>query len=172
MPEGIDPPAKLWRHRDVTRMNRPPDGYWATNLYLDPRQRPKSDAPARDLSPRAAQRFKKVREGVRSFKHVTEQVVYLGTTYKWVWMYEVGGRKLGYVHPMAGGVSGTFVISEAEEQELVLADGLPKVIKAAVKGGAVEHGVRWCWMEFSDLDTVAAFVDVIRLKHQFLARPE
>jgi len=33
-------------------------------------------------------------------------------------------------------------------------------------------GVRWCWMEFPDLETVDAFVEVIRLKHQLLARPE
>jgi len=33
-------------------------------------------------------------------------------------------------------------------------------------------GVRWCWMEFPDLDTVDAFVHVIELKHQLLARPE
>lgn len=153
-------------------MTRPPDGYWATNLYLDPRLRPKGDAPTRDLQQRSAQRFKKAREGMRALKHVTEQVVYLGTTYKWVWMYEVGGRKLGYLHPMAGGVSGTFVLSEAEEQELVLADGLPRSIKAAVKSGIVENATRWCWMEFPDLEAVAAFVDVIRRKHEFLARPE
>jgi hypothetical protein len=36
----------------------------------------------------------------------------------------------------------------------------------------VDAGVRWCWLEFPDLDTVAAFVEVIRLKHHFLARPE
>ena len=153
-------------------MSRPPDGYWATNLYCDPRLRPKSDAPGRDLAQRAAQRFKKAREGLKELKHVTEQVVFLGTMWKWVWMYEVGGRKLGYLHPMESGVSGTFILTEAEEQELVLGDGLPRSIKAAVKSGEIVDAVRWCWMGFDDLDAVAAFVDVIRLKHQFLARPE
>jgi len=153
-------------------MSKLPANYWATNLYKDPRQRPKVDAPARDLATRAAARFRKAREGIRALKHVTEQVVFLGTAWKWVWMYEVGGRKLGYLHPMDSGVSGTFVLTEAEQQELVLADGLPRVIKQAVKDGAVDAGVRWCWLEFPDLDTVAAFVDVIRLKHHFLARPE
>jgi len=153
-------------------MSKHPDNYWATNLYQDPRSRPKADAPGRDLALRAAARFKKAREGIRSFKHVTEQVVFLGTAWKWVWMYEVGGRKLGYLHPMESGISGTFVLTQAEEQELVLADGLPSVIKQAVKDGAVDAGVRWCWLEFPDLDTVAAFVEVIRLKHHFLARPE
>jgi len=36
----------------------------------------------------------------------------------------------------------------------------------------VSSGVRWCWMEFPDLDAVDAFVAIVRLKHQFLARPE
>jgi hypothetical protein len=151
---------------------RPPAGYWATNLYLDPRQRPKSDAPTRDLPQRSANRFKKAREGMRGLRHVTEQVVFLGTVWKWVWMYEVGGRKLGYLHPMSTGVSGTFVLAAAEEQELILADGLPKVIKTAVRDGELLEQVRWCWMEFDDLEDVQAFVDVVRLKHQFLARPD
>ena len=153
-------------------MSKPPAGYWATNLYLDPRLRPKADAPVRNLPQRASHRFKKAREGMRALKHVTEQVVFLGTTLKWVWMYEVGGRKLGYLHPMESGVSGTFVLSEGEERELVLANGLPRCIKAAVKHGEVRHAVRWCWVEFPDLEAVAAFVEVIRLKHLFLARPE
>src|SRR5881409_527193 len=143
-------------------MIKPPDGYWGTNLYLDPRERPKTDAPVRDLPQRAAQRFKKAREGMRALKHVTEQVVFLGTTWKWVWMYEVGGRKLGYLHPMESGASGTFVLTAAEERELILGDGLPRSIKAAVKSGAVAEAVRWCWMAFPDLDAVAAFVAMIR----------
>jgi hypothetical protein len=153
-------------------MNKPTTEYWAAHLYLSPRQRPKPDQPARDLSPRAAQRFKTAREQLRSLRHVTEQVVYLGTTWKWVWMYEVGGRKLGYLHPMQSGVSGTFVLSAPEEQEISATNGLPRVIKQAVREGTLAHGVRHCWMEFDDLDAVQAFVDVVRLKYQLLARPE
>src|SRR3979409_2523474 len=99
-------------------MNKPNTDYWAGHLYLSPRQRPKPDQPVRDLSPRAAQRFKTAREQLRTLRHVTEQVVYLGTTWKWVWMYEVGGRKLGYLHPMQSGLSGTFVLSSPEEQAI------------------------------------------------------
>lgn len=153
-------------------MSRPPEGYWATNLYLSPRQRPKSDAPTRDLSPRAAVRFKRARESLRALKHVTEQVVYLGTTWKWVWMYEVGGRKLGYLHPMEAGVSATFVLTPEEEAELAATQGVPRVIRAAVRDGRADEGVRWCWLELTDLDVVAALVDVVRFKHQMLARPE
>jgi hypothetical protein len=153
-------------------MTKPPAGYWATHLYLSPRLRPKADQPMRDLPPRAAQRFKKAREAIRSLRHVTEQIVYLGTVWKWVWMYEVGGRKLGYLHPMASGVSGTFVLTGVEEQEIVATNGLPRIVKQAVRDGVMSGVVRQCWMEFPDLDAVDAFVDVVRLKYQLLARPE
>src|SRR2546428_319753 len=123
-----------------------PAGYWATTLYKDPRKRPKPDAPLRDLPPRAAQRFKKAREGMRALKHVTEQVVFLGTAWKWVWMYEVAGRKLGYLHPMETSISGTFVLTEVEEQELVLADGLPRAINQAGRDGAGAPEVRAAWL--------------------------
>ena len=149
-----------------------PAGYWATNLYASPRKRPKSDAPLKDLPPRAAQRFKRAREGMRALRHVTEQVVFMGTAWKWVWMYEVGGRKLGYLHPMETSVSGTFVLTEAEEQEFAATNGLPKALRRAMSDGAVSSGVRWCWVEFPDLDAVDAFVHIIQLKHHFLARPE
>src|SRR6202165_1227698 len=112
-------------------MTKPPAGDLATHLFRTPRQRPKADQPVRDLPPRAAQRFKKAREELRSLRHVTEQVVYLGTTWKWVWMYEVGGRKLGYLHPMESGVSGTFVLSEMDGQEIGATNGLPRTIKQA-----------------------------------------
>ena len=149
-----------------------PPGYWANNLYTSPRKRPKSDAPLKDLPPRAAQRFKRARAGIRALRHVTEQVVFMGTAWKWVWMYEVGGRKLAYLHPMATGLSGTFILSESEERELGVTDGLPRASRQAVRDGRMAGGVRWCWMEFPDLDAVDAFVGVVTLKHQLLARPE
>jgi hypothetical protein len=149
-----------------------PSGYWATNLYQTPAKRPKSDAPLKDLPPRAAQRFKRAREGMRALKHVTEQVVFMGTAWKWVWMYEVGGRKLGYLHPMETNLSGTFVLSEDEEREFAVTDGLPKLVRQAMRAGPVANGMRWCWMAFADLDAVDAFVHVVHLKHQLLARPD
>ena len=153
-------------------MPRQPNGYWATNLYMSPRARPKCDAPARDLPKLAAGRFKRARENIRALRHVTEQIVYMGTEWKWVWMYEVGGRKLGFLHPMESGVSGTFVLNDAEEQELILADGLPRSVKQAVREGRMVEGVRWCWMDFPDLGTVDGFVGVIQLKHHLLSRPD
>jgi hypothetical protein len=151
--------------------NQPP-GYWATNLYQDPRKRPKGDAPLKDLPPRAGQRFKAAREGLRSLKHVTEQIVFLGTAWKWVWMYEVSGRKLGYLHPMETSVSGTFIITEAEERELNGSESVPKPLRLALRDGVRSHGVRWCWLELPDLATAEAFVEMVRLKHLMLSRPE
>jgi hypothetical protein len=87
-------------------------------------------------------------------------------------MYEVAGRKLGYLHPMELSVSGTFVLTEAEEKELAASDGLPGSIRDAIGEGEVVSGVRWCWVQFPDLDTVDAFVEIVRLKHMLLARPE
>jgi hypothetical protein len=153
-------------------MSKLPRQYWATNLYMSPRARPKQDSPARDLPKLAAGRFKHAREGVRALRHVTEQVVFMGTAWKWVWMYEVGGRKLGFLHPMESGVSGTFVLTDAEEQELILANGVPRAVKQAVKDGELVDGVRWCWMGFPDLQSVDGFIDVIRLKHHLLSRPD
>ena len=59
-----------------------------------------------------------------------------------------------------------------EEHEIGASNGLPRVIKQAVRDGTLSEGVRHCWMEFADLDSVQAFVDVVRLKYQLLARPE
>jgi len=151
--------------------NQPP-GYWATTLYKDPRKRPKGDAPLKDLPPRAGQRFKVAREGLRALKHVSEQVVFLGTAWKWVWMYEVSGRKLGYLHPMETSVSGTFVLTEAEERELTGSESVPKSLRPAMRDGVRSAGVRWCWIEFPDLATAGAFVEMVRLKHLMLSRPE
>lgn len=149
-----------------------PAGYWATTLYKSPRKRPKPDGPLRDLPTRAAQRFKRARTGIRTLRHVTEQVVFMGTAWKWVWMYEVGGRKLGYLHPMETSLSGTVIVTESEEHELAVTDGLPRALRVALRSAPVLGGVRWCWMEFPDLDAVDAFVHVIQLKHELLARPE
>src|SRR2546422_4299379 len=99
-------------------------------------------------------------------------ILFMGTAWKWVWMYEVGGRKLGYLHPMETGLSGTFILTETEERELAVTDGLPRTSRQAIRDGRMSGGVRWCWMEFPDFDAVDAFVSIIRLKHQLLARPE
>src|SRR2546428_2659826 len=149
-----------------------PPGYWARNLYKSPRKRPKSDGPLKDLPPGAGQRFGRAQEGIRALKHVTGQVVFMGTAWKWVWMYEVGGRKLGYLHPMEAGLSGTFVLTESEERELAVTNGLPKTLRQAMRDGRAANGVRLGLMEFPHPQALDAFVRVVHLKHQLLPRPE
>jgi hypothetical protein len=51
-------------------------------------------------------------------------------------------------------------------------DGLPRPSRQAIRDGQIAGGVRWCWMEFPDLAAVDAFVHIIQLKHQLLARPD
>src|SRR5438093_11849327 len=99
-----------------------PGGYWATNLYASPRKRPQSEAPLKDLPPRAAQRFKRPREGIRALRHVTEQVVFMGTAWKWVWQHEVGGRNRGYLHPVDTALSATSIRTATEERPPAVPD--------------------------------------------------
>src|SRR5438067_11273583 len=117
-----------------------PPGYWATNLYTSPRKRPKSEAPLKDLPPRAAQRFKRAREGIRALRHVTEQVVFMGTAWLWVWMYEVGGRKLAYLHPMETGLSGPLILPASADRQPGLTDGLPRASRQAARDGRRASG--------------------------------
>ena len=49
---------------------------------------------------------------------------------------------------------------------------LPDAVRRAMETGLVSGGVRWCWMEFPDLEAAQAFVHVVRLKHLILARPD
>src|SRR5256885_8558993 len=73
---------------------------------------------------------------------------------------------------MEAGLSGTFILSEAEERELAATDGLPRASRQAVRDGRMAGGVRWCWMEVPHLDAVHAFVGGVPLKNQLFARPE
>ena len=84
----------------------------------------------------------------------------------------VGSFRPTSVHSGDGGPLVPVVLSGLEEQEISATNGLPRVIKQAVRDGTLFDGVRHCWMEFEDLDAVHAFVDVVRLKYQLLARPE
>ena len=60
----------------------------------------------------------------------------------------------------------------AVETELAATQGVPRVIRAAVRDGDTAEGLRLCWLELTDLDVVQALADVVRFKHQMLARPE
>ncbi len=151
-------------------MPQPTMSYWATHLFADPAMRPKPVAPVRTLPTRAARRFKRAREALLRLKSVTEQVVFMGNTWKWVWMFEIGGRKLVYLHPVRRGVSATFVVTPSEISSF-RGEDLPPVVREAVAHGQEAGLQRWCWMELSDMATVDALIEVAELKHRLLAAP-
>lgn len=147
---------------------RPTDSYWEQTLYSDPRTRPVTAAPLRGLPPRAALRFRRARDGLHALKGVTEQVVFMGPPWKWVWMFEVGGRKVAYLHPMRRGVSATFVVTGLEVPHFVGAE-LPDDAAAAYRDGVTSSGVRLCWMDLPNLSSVDALLAAVAFKHRLLA---
>jgi len=125
-------------------------------------------APLRGLPARAALRFRRARDGLHAFKGVTEQVVFMGPPWKWVWMFEVGGRKVAYLHPMRNGVSATFVVTSHELPHFARAE-LPDAASAAVRDGVTDGGVRLCWIDLVNLNAVDALLTAVGLKHRLLA---
>src|SRR2546425_9295153 len=90
-----------------------PPGYWARNLYKSPHKRPKSDDPLKDLPPRAGQRFRRGRGGVRALKDGAGQGGFMGTAWEGGGMYVVGGRQLRYLHPIEAGCSGAVALARS-----------------------------------------------------------
>jgi len=124
-----DPPFTIGTYDSIDHQ---PPGYWATNLYASPRKRPKADAPIKDLPARAAA----VQAGARghpSAPHVTEQWCSWAPPEMGV---DVRGRrrKLGYLHPMETGLSGTFIVTKARARARVT-DGLPRPSRQAIRDG-------------------------------------
>jgi len=94
----------------------------------------------------------------------------MGTAWKWVWMYEVGGRKLGYLHPMET-ASRAHSFSRKRGREFAVTDGSRG--RRARPSATADRGRRAVVLDgVPDFDAVDAFVHIIQLKHQLLARPE
>jgi len=92
----------------------------------------------------------------------------MGPPWKWVWMFEVGGRKVAYLHPMRRGVSATFVVTEQELSHFARAE-LPDDALAAYRDGVTSGGVRLCWMDLTTLSSVDGLLAAVALKHRLLA---
>mgnify|MGYP001403125358 FL=1 len=135
--------------------------YWATNLYLNPRQEPKPSAPCKDLPPAAAARFRRVREGLLKLPGVAEHVKYMGTSWHWTWEYGVGHRKL---HVMQGGPALTFTIADSEEPKALAVPRLPATIAAAIRSAQRTGPVRWCALDLGDQKAADAFLSFVRRK--------
>jgi hypothetical protein len=92
----------------------------------------------------------------------------MGAPWKWVWMYEVGGRKVAYLHPMRSGVSATFVVTRHEAPHFEGAD-LPEDALRAYRDGVKSGPNRLCWIELGNLTAVAALLAAVALKYRLLA---
>ncbi len=143
--------------------------YWATNRYPDPRQEPKAGAPYRDLSPPAASRFRRLREGLLDLDGVSEQVKHMGASWRWAWEYAFGNRKVCWLHVMQNGISATFTVSDQEERRALGLAKLSAAIVNAIESGQRTGPVRWCSMEFTDQKTADAFLGFARRKLTWMA---
>ena len=84
------------------------NAYWSSNLYVAEGTEPVPTAPLDDLPPALASRFRTLRDGLLKIEGVTEQVRFMGPTWRWAWEYGMGNRKLCWLHLMRGGVDATF----------------------------------------------------------------
>jgi hypothetical protein len=143
--------------------------YWASNRYSEQREEPRPSAPYRDLPAAAAARFRRLREGLLDFDGVTEQVRYMGTSWRWAWEYTFGNRKLCWLHVMEDGVSATFTVTEQDERRTSGLVKLSASIVTALREGQRTGPVKWCSMEFSDRKATEAFLGFMRRKQGWLA---
>ena len=143
--------------------------YWTSNLYVSEAEEPAPTAPLEDLSPSIAARFRALREGLLQIDGVSEQVRYMGPTWRWAWEYGIGNRKLCWLHLMKGGVDVTFTLSENDESRLSKGPKLAAVVARALLEGQRTGPVKWCWLELSDRRSIDAFLSLARRKAEWLA---
>jgi hypothetical protein len=143
--------------------------YWTSNRYSSEDQEPEVTAPLRDLPPALASRFRAVRDGLLEIKGVTEQVRYMGATWRWAWEYGIGNRKLCWLHLMKNGVDVTFTVSESDESRLGKGSKVAGVIAQALIEGQRTGPVKWCWLELNDRRSIEAFLSLARRKAEWLA---
>jgi hypothetical protein len=142
--------------------------YWSANRYPDPETEPDKTAPLRDLPAAAAARFKAVRSGLLAIKDVTENVRYMGASWRWSWEYGIGSRKLCWLHVVGDGISTTFTLSDMEESRVRSIARLPADLARAVAESQRTGPVRWCWLELTDRRIVDGFLTFARRKGQWL----
>jgi hypothetical protein len=143
--------------------------YWTSNLYLSESEEPDPTAPLHDLPAAVASRFKILREGLLRIHGVTEQVRFMGPTWRWAWEYGIGNRKLCWLHLMKTGVDVTFTLSENDESRLGKGPRLAGVVSQALVEGQRTGPVKWCWLELGDRRSIDAFLSLARRKAEWLA---
>jgi hypothetical protein len=143
--------------------------YWASNLYVSETAEPEPADPLRDLPPNLASRFRAIRDGLLQITGVTEQVRFMGATWRWAWEYGMGNRKLCWLHLMKHGVDVTFTLSESDESRLSKGPKVAAVIARALLEGQRTGPVKWCWLALDDRRSVDAFLSLARRKAEWLA---
>lgn len=144
-------------------------GYWSGNLYTSEAVEPEPTAPLHDLPPAIASRFRAVRDGLLQIKDVSEQVRFMGGTWRWAWEYALGNRKLCWLHLMKNGIDVTFTLSDSDESRLTKGSKLSAVIARSLLEGQRTGPVKWCWLELSDRRAIDAFLSLARRKAEWLA---
>jgi hypothetical protein len=143
--------------------------YWTSNLYVSEAEEPAPMAPLQDLPAPIANRFRILRDGLLRIDGVTEQVRFMGPTWRWAWEYAVGNRKVCWLHLMKGGVDVTFTLSESDESRLSKGPKLAAVLARALLEGQRTGPVKWCWLELGDRRSIDAFLSLARRKAEWLA---
>jgi hypothetical protein len=143
--------------------------YWNSNFYANPAEEPSPTAPLSDLPSALAERFRLVRTGLLEIKDVTEQVRFMGATWQWAWEYNLGNRKLCWLHLMRSSVDATFTLTDSEESRLTKGTRLASSLAKAIIEGQRTGPVKWCWLELGDRRAVDAFLNLARRKASWLA---
>lgn len=143
--------------------------FWAGNRYLDEAAEPNPTAPLRDLPPAPAARFRALRAGLLELEGVTENVRFMGATWRWAWEYAIGNRKLCWLHVVRDEVSATFTLSEVEEERLHKVSRVSAEVARAVTEGQRTGPVRWCWLNLAERRVVESFLSLAKRKAEWLA---
>jgi len=142
--------------------------YWRANRYQDPGTEPSPTSPYRDLPKNQADRFKLLRQRLRAEKGIAERVRFMGEKWLWAWEYDLGSRKLCWIHVMKDSVGVTFTLTDNEAREVEALSRVPAVIIKSIRSGQQTGPVRWCWMEIGDKKAAEAFLAFARKKIQWL----
>ena len=142
--------------------------YWATNPYRNPDQAPDPAAPYADLPASRAERFRRVRTGLRALPGVTEQVRFMGTPWGWAWEYAIGPRKVCWLHAIPAAASATFTLTDDEESRVMAIPRLAEPVRHAVRDAQRTGPLKWCWIPLADRRHVDAFLGLARRKAEWV----
>lgn len=142
--------------------------YWASNFYRNPDEPPSPAAPYAQLAPTQAERFRRVRTGLRGLAGVSEQVRFMGTPWGWAWEYAIGPRKVCWLHPIPPVPSATFTLTDDEEGRVLALPRLAEPIRNAIRDAQKTGPLKWCWISLADRRHLEAFLGLARRKAEWV----